>query len=89
VGWVRSSINEMRRAKARLGGGTTTLRLPSGETVTYADWEALDAFQAWMADEEHWLLPYLYETQGSTGMEGLIRALQRSQELAEEEEDPT
>jgi hypothetical protein len=83
VGWVRSSINELRRAKARLGGGTSTLHLPDGGTVTYTSWDLLVAFAAWMDQEEHWLLPYLYQTEGTTGIEGLVRSLQRSQELAE------
>jgi hypothetical protein len=82
VGWVRSSINEMRRVKARLGGGTSTLHLPDGQTVTYGAWEVLDAFAAWMDREEHWLLPYLYQTEGSTGIEGLIRSLEKSREKA-------
>jgi hypothetical protein len=71
---VRARLEKLeQRAQVRY----ETLQLPDGTEVLYTGEDALDAVVATMDQEDHWLLPYLRQMETSTGLPGLIRALQR------------
>ena len=84
MGWLASRISEVRRIKAKLTPRLSTLYLPGGSSLSYSNEELLDALRATLAREEHPLRSAINETDLDTGLEGLIRALDRS--YAQEEE---
>jgi len=76
MGGIRSNLNFVRKMKARLADRLYTLELPSGERVSYTSEDLLDALGASLAREAHPLRSALKLTEGYTGLEGLIRALE-------------
>jgi len=86
MGWVRSNLNAVRRLRARLADRLYRLYLPSGEVISYDTEDLLDALGASLAREPHPLRSAINETDLDTGLEGLIRALDRSYAEVDEEE---
>jgi hypothetical protein len=76
--------DRLRRLEQETEGHYETLQLPDGTVVRYrggSPHEPGDAFEAFIASmkgEGHWLLPYVRQTDTTTGYPGLIKALEGS-----------
>ena len=66
----------LEKLKQRAQVHYETLQLPDGSEVRYTGEDALDTVCATLDQEDHWLLPYLRQMETSTGLPGLIRALE-------------
>ncbi len=72
------------RLEQELGHNYEELRLPDGTTVRYSPQEAVDAFSAVLAGEDHALIQPFVAAGQTTGFPGLVRSLILSRELVEE-----
>jgi len=61
------------------------LPLPDGREVLYYPDEALKALSATIAEEEQKLIPHFLSAGQTTGLPGLVRALEVSRERIEQE----
>ena len=74
------------RLEQELGHNYEELRLPDGAVLRYEPEEALDAFGAAVAGQEHWLAEAFVSAGQTTGFPGLVRSLVLSRDLVEEGE---
>ncbi len=76
--------SRLRRLERETEGHYETLRLPDGTEVRYRagsphePGDAYGAFVAAMNGEDHWLLPCIRQAETTTGLPGLIRAIEGS-----------
>jgi hypothetical protein len=63
-----------------------TLCLPDGTRVRYTFHDAMAAVRAVLGREEHWLVPYVLLAGVTTGLLGLVRALEVSCARVERED---
>jgi hypothetical protein len=70
--------SKLKRLEKETDGFLRTLTLPDGQQIRYTHEEMMAAVIAAMHQQEHRLLPYVWQMDTKEGMPGLIRALEES-----------
>jgi len=79
---IKTKLEKLER---RAGQHYTTLHLPDGTQVRYTPDEEVKAFAAAVGGREHWLTPHFRRAGKTTGLPGLVWALEASRERIERE----